>query len=62
MAIELIVSYVSVVMSLASGISSLILWIKYLKPARKIIRTVWKDDDLNDEGDLYIIGVSGRFG
>ncbi len=61
MAIELIVSFVSVVMSLASGISSLILWIRHLKPASKIIRTVWKDDDLNDEGDLYIIGVSGRF-
>lgn len=61
MTIELIISFLSVGMSLASGISSVMLWIKLLEPARGIVRTALKDDDLSDEGDLYIIGVSGRF-
>jgi hypothetical protein len=61
MGFELILSSLSALISLISGLSSVLLWVRYVKPARNIIRTVWKDDDLSGEGDLYIIGISGRF-
>lgn len=57
---ELILSSISMAIALISGVSTAYVWILQVKSTRRAIRDFISERQDKDEGDLYIIGISGR--